>query len=67
MKVAATMNKPQAGVEDFLLALFRAETENWFYQFLDFIGITPKDFELQTIEINKLIALAANRDKTSGQ
>jgi ATP-dependent Clp protease ATP-binding subunit ClpC len=59
MKVAANMNKPQAWVEDFLLALFRAETENWFYQLLDFVGITPKDFEMQTTEINKLIAAAS--------
>lgn len=56
MKVAASFGKAQAGVEDFLLALFRAETENWFYQLLDFIGIAPKDFEAQAIEINKLIA-----------
>lgn len=60
MKVAASFGKAQAGVEDFLLALFRAETENWFYQLLDFIGIAPKDFEAQAIEINKLIAWAAN-------
>lgn len=56
MKVAATFNKPQAGPEDFLIALFRAQTENWFYQLLDFIGITPKDFEGQVIELNKLLA-----------
>lgn len=58
MKVAASFSKPHAGVEDFLLALFRAETEAWFYQLLDFIGITPKDFETQTTDINKLIASA---------
>ncbi len=60
MKVAATFGKAQAGVEDFLLALFRAETENWFYQLLDFIGIVPKDFEAQAIDINRLIAGAGN-------
>lgn len=60
MKVAASFWKAQAGVEDFILALFRAETENWFYQLLDFIGVTPKDFEAQAIEINKLIAGATN-------
>jgi ATP-dependent Clp protease ATP-binding subunit ClpC len=58
MKVAASFGKAQAGVEDFLIALFRAETENWFYQLLDFVGIAPKDFEAQAIEINKLIAWA---------
>lgn len=67
MKVASSFWKWQAGVEDFLLALFRAETENWFYQLLDFIGIAPKDFEAQAIEINKLIAWAANiKDPQNG-
>jgi hypothetical protein len=56
MKVAASFQKSQASIEDFLLAIFRIQTENWFYQFLDFIGISPKDFESQLIEINKLIA-----------
>jgi ATP-dependent Clp protease ATP-binding subunit ClpA len=59
MKVAATFGKAQAGVEDFLIALFRAQTENWFYQLLDFVGIDPKDFENQTVEINRLIAAAS--------
>lgn len=67
MKVASSFGKSQAGVEDFLLALFRAETENWFYQLLDFIGISPKDFEAQAMEINKLIAGAANlKDSPNG-
>jgi hypothetical protein len=56
MKVAASFQKSQAGTEDFLLALFRSENETWFFQLLDFIGVTPKDFEAQVIEINKLIA-----------
>ena len=67
MKVAAWFNKPQAGVEDFLLALFRAETENWFYQLLDFIGVAPKDFETQTSEINKLIAMGQSGKKEGEQ
>lgn len=58
MKVAASFQKSQASVEDFILAIFRIQTENWFYQFLDFIGISPKDFENQLVEINKLIALS---------
>jgi hypothetical protein len=37
MKIAASFQKSQAGIEDFLLALFRTETENWFYQMLDFV------------------------------
>lgn len=59
MKVAASFQKSQAGVEDFILALFRIQTENWFYQMLDFVGISPKDFETQIIEINTLIANAS--------
>jgi hypothetical protein len=47
--------------------LFRAETENWFYQLLDFIGIAPKDFEIQTTEINKLIAAASHSEKSNPQ
>jgi hypothetical protein len=56
MKIAASFSKTQAGIEDFLLALFRVESENWFVQLLDFVGITPKEFESQAIDINKLIA-----------
>lgn len=56
MKIAASFQKSQAGIEDFLLALFRTETENWFYQALDFVGVSPKDFETQVVEINTLIA-----------
>ncbi len=63
MKVAASFQKSQASLEDFILAIFRIQTENWFYQFLDFIGISPKDFENQLIEINKLIALSGNQEK----
>ena len=37
MKIAASFQKSQAGIEDFLLAIFRTETENWFYQVLDFV------------------------------
>lgn len=67
MKVAASFQKSQAGVEDFILALFRIQTENWFYQMLDFVGVSPKDFETQIIEINTLIAGASmSPDSPSG-
>ncbi len=56
MKVAASFQKTQASVEDFLLAMFRVQDESWFYQFLDFVGISPKDFESQVVEVNTLIA-----------
>jgi len=67
MKVAASFQKSQASVEDFLLALFRIQGENWFYQFLDFVGISPKDFENQLMEINKLIAGSSIREKWEGE
>lgn len=59
MKIAASFQKSQAGIEDFLLALYRIPTENWFYQMLDFVGVSPKDFETQVIEINTMIASAS--------
>ena len=67
MKVAASFQKSQASIEDFLLALYRIQTENWFYQFLDFVGISPKDFENQLIEINKLIAGSTQPQKPEGE
>ncbi len=60
MKIAATFGKPQAWIEDFLLALFRSDKEGWFCQLLDFIGIAPKDFENQVIELAKLMNSASN-------
>ncbi len=45
VKIAASFQKKKAGVEDFLLALLRSESEPWIYKFLDFIGVSPKDFE----------------------
>ncbi|MDP2103546.1 MAG: hypothetical protein Q8K26_01335, partial [Candidatus Gracilibacteria bacterium] len=52
VKVAAGAEKKKAGVEDFLLALFKSNTESWFYQFFDFIGISPKDLEQDLIDLN---------------
>ncbi len=52
MKIAAGAEKKRAGVEDFLLALFRANTETWFYQFFDFIGLSPKDIEQDLKDLN---------------
>lgn len=62
MKVAASFKKWKAGVEDFLLALFRIQTETWFYQLLDFVGISPKDFEWQLVEINALISTVGQQE-----
>lgn len=52
MKIAAGAEKKKAGVEDFLLALFHANTETWFYQFFDFIGLSPKDIEQDLKDLN---------------
>ncbi len=56
MRVASGFQKSQAGIEDFLLAFFQSPSERWFSEMLDFIGIIPKDFEKQLIDINTLIA-----------
>lgn len=56
VKIAAGAEKKKAGVEDFLLALFRSNTESWFYQFFDFIGISPKDLEQDLVDLNAEIA-----------
>jgi len=45
MKLAGGFQKNFVGVEDFLLALFQIKNETWFYQMLDFVGVSPKDFE----------------------
>ncbi|NRH20749.1 ATP-dependent Clp protease ATP-binding subunit [Candidatus Gracilibacteria bacterium] len=66
MKTAAKFQKGQAGLEDFLLALLHSETDNWFIQVLDFIGIDPKGFEVELIEINTLIAGAGGADIQNG-
>lgn len=55
MKIAAGAEKKKAGIEDFLLALFRTNTETWFYQFFDFIGLSPKDIEQDLKDINASI------------
>lgn len=60
MKIAAGYEKKKAGVEDFLLALFRANTESWFYQFFDFIGLSPKDIEQDLNDINAEIVKGAD-------
>jgi len=52
VKIAAGAEKKKAGTSDFLLALFRSNTESWCYQFFDFIGVSPKDFEQNLINLN---------------
>jgi hypothetical protein len=56
MKIALSFQKAKVTVEDLILAFFRIQTENWFYQMLDFVGISPKDFEGQVVNMNALMA-----------
>lgn len=45
VKIAASQERSQAGVDNFALSLFRSNAETWFFQFFDYIGINPKDVE----------------------
>ncbi len=49
-------------MEDFLLSLFKANTETWFYQFFDFIGLSPKDIEQDLKDLN--VSIVKNGDNT---
>ncbi len=64
MRTASKFQKSQAGLEDFLLALLHSDTDNWFIQILDFIGIDPKSFDVELVEINTLIAWAGESSST---
>jgi ATP-dependent Clp protease ATP-binding subunit ClpC len=44
------------------LALFRTNTETWFYQFFDFIGLSPKDIEQDLKDLN--VSIVKNGDST---
>ncbi len=50
VKIAASHEKPKAGIEDFLIALLKTPTEAWIFQFFDFVGVSPKDFEKELIK-----------------
>jgi ATP-dependent Clp protease ATP-binding subunit ClpA len=56
VQIASQFGKAKAGIEDFLIALMTSKDEQWIYQILDFVGISPKDFESQLVDMNKLIA-----------
>lgn len=51
VKIAASYNKKQAWLEDFLLAMLKTK-ENWFVTYLDFLWISPRDFEQNLVAIN---------------
>ncbi len=53
VKTAASFEKKKAGIEDFLLALLKSQSEPWIYRFFDFVGISPKDFEGNLVEYEK--------------
>lgn len=52
VKVAASFEKKNIGIEDFLLALIK-QSNSWFLDFLDFIRINVRDFEWSLIEFNR--------------
>jgi ATP-dependent Clp protease ATP-binding subunit ClpC len=60
MRIAGKFQKNQATLEDFLLAILHSENDPWFVQILDFIGIDPKAFDIELVEINTLIAGAGS-------
>jgi len=53
VKIAASFEKQKAGIEDFLLALLRTPKETWIVQFLDFVGVSPKDFEAELVKVSR--------------
>jgi ATP-dependent Clp protease ATP-binding subunit ClpC len=52
VKVAASFEKKNIGIEDFLLALIK-QSNSWFLDFLDFIRINVRDFEWALIDLNR--------------
>lgn len=66
LKIAASFNKKQAGIEDFLLSLFQTPEEKWFPELLDFIGISPKLLEREIVTINQMIARGNNQAGSDG-
>lgn len=67
MRTAANFGKKQAGVEDFLLALFELPSEKWFRDFLDFVGIDGKTIEQQLVDINRLLSRAQGMNAGDGK
>jgi ATP-dependent Clp protease ATP-binding subunit ClpC len=62
VKIAAGFEKRKAGIEDFLIALLRTQTETWSFQFFDFVGVSPKDFEAELVKFSS----KAGKAKESG-
>lgn len=52
LRIASNFQKPKAGIEDFLLALFASKEEKWFVEFLDFVGIDVNLLEQQIASLN---------------
>ena len=53
LRIASSFQKPKAGIEDFLLALFASKDEKWFVEFLDFVGIDVHLLERQIANLNQ--------------
>lgn len=50
-KIAASFSKDKASIEDLLISMVK--NDNWLAQFLNYIGITPSDFEKNLSDLNK--------------
>lgn len=53
VKVAASFDKKQAGIEDFILAVIK-NNDVWFSNFLNFVWLNPKDIEQTLIGLTKI-------------
>jgi hypothetical protein len=52
VKIAASFSKPNASIEDFVLAIM--EHDNWLNSILDYVGIMPSDLKTNLIDLNKV-------------
>lgn len=52
VKIAASYSKEKATIEDFILSMM--ENDNFLSNIFNYIGINPKDFEVNIIDLNKL-------------
>lgn len=52
VKIAASYGKEKADIEDFLLSMVKQDI--WLANVLDYIGINPRDFEINIQDINQL-------------
>ncbi|MDD4530883.1 MAG: ATP-dependent Clp protease ATP-binding subunit [Candidatus Gracilibacteria bacterium] len=59
LKQASSLNKKKVGIDDFLLCSIK-ERQVRIYNFFDFLGISPKDFETALLNFNKKMGQGGN-------